>query len=42
MAIEGYLSRTVTAMNEPHALTALRLISNNLVQAVDAPATSRR
>jgi alcohol dehydrogenase len=24
-------------MNEPHALTALRLISNHLVQAVDAP-----
>lgn len=37
MAIEGYLSRTATAMNEPHALTALRLISNHLVQAVDAP-----
>ena len=37
MAIEGYLSRTATAMNEPHALTALRLISNHLVQAVDTP-----
>ena len=37
MAIEGYLSRTATAMNEPHALTALRLINNHLVQAVDAP-----
>lgn len=37
MAIEGYLSRTATAMNEPHALTALRLISDHLVQAVDAP-----
>jgi alcohol dehydrogenase class IV len=37
MAIEGYLSRTATAMNEPHALAALRLISEHLVQAVDAP-----
>lgn len=37
MATEGYLSRTATAMNEPHALTALRLISNHLVQAVDTP-----
>jgi alcohol dehydrogenase class IV len=37
MAIEGYLSRTATAMNEPYALSALRLISNHLVQAVDAP-----
>jgi alcohol dehydrogenase class IV len=37
MAIEGYLSRTATAMNEPHALAALRLISDHLVQAVDAP-----
>ena len=36
-AIEGYLSRAATAMNEPHALTALRLISDHLVQAVDAP-----
>jgi alcohol dehydrogenase class IV len=37
MAIEGYLSRTATAMNEPHALVALRLISDHLVPAVDAP-----
>ena len=42
MAIEGYLSRTATAMNEPHALAALRLISNHLVQAVDAPGGRRR
>jgi alcohol dehydrogenase class IV len=37
MAIEGYLSRTATAMTDPHALAATRLISDHLVQAVDAP-----
>jgi 1,3-propanediol dehydrogenase len=37
LAIEGYLSRTATAMTDPHALAAMRLISDHLVQAVDAP-----
>jgi alcohol dehydrogenase class IV len=37
MAIEGYLSRTATAMTDPHALAATQLISDHLVQAVDAP-----
>jgi len=37
MAIEGYTSRTATAMTDPHALAAMRLISENLAQAVDAP-----
>lgn len=37
MAIEGYLGRATTAMTEPHALAAVRLIGDHLVQAVDAP-----
>lgn len=37
MAIEGYLGQATTAMTEPHALAAVRLIGDHLVQAVDAP-----
>jgi alcohol dehydrogenase len=37
MAIEAYLGLATTALTEPHALAAVRLIGDHLVRAVDAP-----